>query len=52
VNGSSPEPLKSLPFMLRYLSTNGRDFSGTNLNLMAVTETVGTIEGFNILRLT
>jgi hypothetical protein len=34
VNGSSPEPLKSLPFMLRYLSTNGRDFSGTNLNLI------------------
>jgi hypothetical protein len=45
-------PLKSLPFVLRYRSMNGRDFSGlrfvpftlrylsangTNLNLMAVT---------------
>jgi hypothetical protein len=41
VNGSIPKPLKSLPFMLRYLSTNGRGFSGATLNLMAVVPELG-----------
>jgi hypothetical protein len=43
VNGSNPEPLKSPPFVLRYLSTNGGDFSSAILNLIAMTPSVGAM---------
>jgi hypothetical protein len=44
VNGSIPESLKFPPFMLRYLSTNGGNFSGLP-SLMAVTLALSQKEG-------
>jgi polyketide synthase PksN len=42
VNGSTPNPLQSPPFMLRYLSANGGDCSSATLNLMAVPQSAET----------